>query len=180
MQLTRYKTKRLDLVASELEHINAELESLNQLGRLLEADIPSGWPPGEYDRGAQEFFRGKMIEGGEASAGWYGWYAIRSSEDKSKRTVVAAAGFYGPPTETGEVEIGYSVVDAFKNKGYATEIVESLVIIAFSNPDVKRILARATPHNPASQSVLKKAGFNQSALVDEEGNLIFEYIRKTY
>jgi len=69
-------TGRLLLVAATPDHLRAELESPSKLGFLLHADVPGDWPPGEYDRNAQEFFRGRMEQAEPSALGWYVWYAV--------------------------------------------------------------------------------------------------------
>ena len=49
------RTRRLQLVAMTLAHIEAELQGGLALGPLLGVAIPSSWPPGEYDRDAMQF-----------------------------------------------------------------------------------------------------------------------------
>ena len=50
------QTNRLDLTAATFDHIRAETESSERLAQLLETRVEPGWPPGEYDRDAQDFF----------------------------------------------------------------------------------------------------------------------------
>ncbi len=175
----KYSTERMDLVAADLPLLLAELESPDHLAALLNARVGPGWPPGEYDRGAQEFFRDRMMEGGESVIGWYGWYAVRRRmRDDQPAVVVGAAGFFGPPSESGEVEIGYSIVEAFRNQGFAGEIVGALTEIALTDPAVQLVVARTTPGNLASSAVLRRAGFIQvESGIDAEGNLRFELYR---
>jgi len=176
-QLRKFSTDRFDLIASTLDHLLAELDSSERLASMLKVEIGPGWPPGEYDRGAQEFFRDRIIEGREKVVGWYGWYAIRRANVGQSAAAVAAGGFFGPPTETGAVEIGYSVVESFQKQGYATEIVQALVGIAFSNPSVNSVAARTTLTNHPSISVLERVGFLRSDLTDNEGNVCYELSR---
>jgi [ribosomal protein S5]-alanine N-acetyltransferase len=176
-QARRYRTDRLDLVAWTLEHLLAELESPDRLAAMLGAQIGPDWPPGEYDRGAQEFFRDRLIEGGEQAAGWYGWYAILRAAGDHPAVVVAAGGYFGPPTETGDVEIGFSVVRSFRRQGYAGEIVHALVSMALADPRVRRVVARTTPLNHASVATLMREGFLQAGSADNEGNIRFEKAR---
>jgi len=63
----KLSTNRLELIAATLDHICAELEAPERLPFLLDAEVEPGWPPGEYDRGAQEFFRDRLKEGGVAA-----------------------------------------------------------------------------------------------------------------
>ncbi len=176
-QLRRYTTHRLDLIASTLDHLLAELESTERFAAVLGVEVGPGWPPGEYDRNAIEFFRDRLLEGGEEVVGWYGWYAVRRASVDLPAVLVAACGFFGPPEERGEVEIGYSVVASFRRQGYATEIVHALVDIAFSDPGVQRVVARTTQRNIASISTLKRAGFIQATAADGEGIIRFELAR---
>ena len=117
---------------------------------LLGAEVPPSWPPGEYDRYAIAYFRDRLMEGGEAVAIWYVWYAIRPATAGSPATLVACGGYFGPPSADGTVEIGYSVVPEWRRHGYATELVQALTTRAFAVPDVRRILAEAEVENVAS------------------------------
>ena len=94
------RTDRLQLVATTLQHICAELSDPNALATLLSAHVPDSWPPGEYDRDALEFFRSKLAEAPNA-VGWYGWYVISLGADGSRKSVVAGAGYLGPPSPDG-------------------------------------------------------------------------------
>ena len=55
--------------AATLDHLCAEIEAPAKLASMLGIDVPAGWPPGEYDRAAQEFFRDRMEELGPAGGG---------------------------------------------------------------------------------------------------------------
>jgi [ribosomal protein S5]-alanine N-acetyltransferase len=153
-------TPRLDLVATTLDHIEAELENPASLGALLGVAIPTGWPPGEYDRNALEFFRDRLSAGGPAHAGWFGWYAITRDSGGRRDSLVAGAGYLGPPAE-GSVEIGYSVIPEARGRGYATELVEALVTHAFEHPDVQSITAHTSDSNLPSTQVLLRCGFHR-------------------
>ena len=85
------RTECLELVPATLAHIEAEMEYSEKLGRLLGAEIPTSWPPGEYDRSAMEFFRARLSESGEA-VGWYGWYAIHRPVEGDGAVVIGAGG----------------------------------------------------------------------------------------
>jgi [ribosomal protein S5]-alanine N-acetyltransferase len=172
-QLIKYSTKRLDLIAADLELINAELNSINRFAEILSVNVDAGWPPGEYDRGAQEYFRDQFIKYGEEIIGWLGWYVIKRPEQSESAVLIAAAGFFGPPDDLGCVEIGYSVVPAYRGKGFAVEIVDALIEIARKDPRVKKIIARTNEDNIASQKVLENNGFIYKGKTEED-KLLFE------
>jgi ribosomal-protein-alanine N-acetyltransferase len=155
---TVIQTQRLQLVNATLRHFDAELESLEAISRLLGARVLGGWPPGEYDRQAIDFFRTCVIAHPE-SAEWYSWYAIERGPVNSEGILIGAAGYFGPPSKAGIVEIGYSIVPGFRGRGYASEIVEALVGRAFSYPSVSRIIAHVKPENGPSVRVLERCGF---------------------
>ena len=167
------KSNRLTLIASTLEHVRTELEAPEKLSGLLSAEVSKAWPTGEYDRAAMEFFRACFEAGGEAVEGWYGWYAVHDPDATSPRTLVGAAGYFGPADCDGTVEIGYSVLPEWQRRGFASEMVDSLVAHAFTFAGTKRVIAHTTAANPASIAVLARCGF-QAAGVGREGALRFE------
>ena len=168
------KTSRLDLVAATLEHVEAEFQSRAALGSLLGADVPPDWPPGEHDRAAQEFFRGRLAALGPSIVGWLTWYAVTRTPAGARGTLVAGAGFLGPPA-SGSVEIGYSVVPAARGRGYATEAVSALVAFAFEHAEVDEVVAHTSDDNPASSRVLLRCGFQRFGPGTEPGSV--EYRR---
>jgi RimJ/RimL family protein N-acetyltransferase len=167
------RTARLELVAATLDLVLAELSGRPVLSRLLRADVPDTWPPGEYDRDALEFFRARLAADPEA-AGWYGWYAIAVGGDGTGRSLVAAAGFLGPPDTDGMVEIGYSVLPEERGKGHAAEIVQALVDRACRASAVRFIVAHAADANPASAAVLRRCGFRRTGPGEGPGSSRYE------
>ncbi len=165
-------TERLDLVAASLAHVEAELAGEDALAALLGVSVPEGWPPGEYDRGALEYFRAQLQAGGPDAVGWYGWYAIARGADGARIGLVAAAGYLGPPRD-GVVEVGYSVVPHARRQGYATEIVSALVAHAFEEPAVREIIAHTSDENVASTRVLRACGFEAVGPGTEPGSIRF-------
>jgi [ribosomal protein S5]-alanine N-acetyltransferase len=173
-KLNILQSHRLTLIASTLTHIRTELDSPEQLASLLNAVVSPAWPTGEYDRDAMEFFRARLEEGGEAVEGWYGWYAVRRADAEGPRALVGGAGYFGPANEEGTLEVGYSVLPQWQRRGYASEMVGTLVERAFTFAHVKRIIAHTTEANPASIAVLLHCGFHAAGAGREPGTLRFE------
>lgn len=155
-------TRRLTLRAASTALLDAELAGREPLAMALHAAIPSDWPPGEYDRDAIEFFRRQVEDGGEVVVPWYSWYAILRATQLAPATLVAAGGYFGPPDQAGEVEIGYSVATAFRGQGIASELVAALVANGFASNMVTCIAAHTTDVNPASLGVLRTCGFSEA------------------
>ena len=170
----RLSTKRLDLVSATLEHISAELKSPEQLALILGAVVSPDWPPGQYDRSAQEYFRDRLQEDEQNNAGWYTWYAITREQPA---TVVGAGGYLGPPNDIGEVEIGFSVMPSWRRQGYATELVEALISNAFADGRVSKIIAHTTLQNHESRSVLFRTGFKRMDTTNDKDDIRFELKR---
>lgn len=173
----KLSTNRLELVAATLDHVYAELETVERLALLLKAHVEPGWPPGEYDRDAQVFFRDRLKEGGTSVIGWYCWYALRRGSPYQSPVLVGAGGYFGPPSEEGVVEIGFSILPRWQNLGYATELAELLIKNAFTDSRVQKVIAHATLMNLASCKVLQKCGFNYVCRDEESDNNLYAIIR---
>jgi RimJ/RimL family protein N-acetyltransferase len=172
-------TKRLHLIAMTLAHIEAELQGGQALGALLGVSIPSSWPPGEYDRDALEFFRGRLLAGGPSHLGWYSWYAIGCDAEGRREKLLAAAGYFGPPSD-GSVEVGYSVIPEARGRGYATEIVDALVGRAFEEPGVRVVIAHTVDSNVPSTRVLLRCGFRRVGPGQRPGTIGYLKVYEDY
>ncbi len=170
--MLRIDSPRLTLVAATLRHLEAELTGPLSLGALLGAEVSASWPPGEYDRNAQEYFQGRLAAASPADAGWFGWYAITAHEPFTSPTLVAAAGFLGPPDADGTAEIGYSVLPEVTGRGFATEAVRALGTWAIGN-GAARVIAHTTRANQASIAVLARCGFVEDGPGAEPGTFRF-------
>lgn len=109
-----------------------------------------------------------------AEVGWYvppwGLYVIIRSQDDQ---AIGGIGFHGPPTATGEVELGYEIAPAARGAGYATEAVRALAALALDHSDVRAVTARTAPSNAASQAVLLRAGFVPVPVPPADGMMHF-------
>ncbi len=70
--------------------------------------------------------------------------------------------FFQEPV-TGQAMIGYSMLPAFRGRGFATRAAQLLTLWAFAETGIARIIAGAMPSNVGSQRVLEKAGFHREA-----------------
>jgi ribosomal-protein-alanine N-acetyltransferase len=83
--------------------------------------------------------------------------------------LLGICGFKGRPGQSGSVEIGYSVLSQFRNKGYATEAASRLVDWAFGHANVHEVCAETLPHLRQSIRVLEKNGFTFTGQGSEQG-----------
>ena len=77
--------------------------------------------------------------------------------------VIGNAGFTGPPSAQGTVEIAYGIVPSYQGRGYATEAARALIAHAQADPRVRSLCAHTLPETNASTRVLQKCGFRRVA-----------------
>jgi ribosomal-protein-alanine N-acetyltransferase len=144
------------LVAATPMHLDAEDRGVDALCALLGLAAPSEWPPEHGGPQMRQWLR-DAIAAAPGTQGWWSWYVVaRVAGDD---TLVGIAGFKGPPDGSGTVEIGYSVIPAFRRRGYATAAVGLLVAHAFADGRVHEVAAETLPVLAPSQGVLRKCGF---------------------
>ena len=88
---------------------------------------------------------------------------------REERTLIGDLGFKGRPNDEGTVEIGYSVLPAYRRRGFAWEAVRALVDWGLAQQEVRRIVAECRVDNGPSIRVLEKAGLR---LAQTEGSLL--------
>ena len=156
------RTERFRLVSATAEMLRLELDNPAAFAARFNAKLPDDWPPGEYDRGAIQYFLEQTIAGGQSADGWCGWYLLRDTEERGESLLVGCAGYLGPPDEAGRVEIGYSICEQWRGQGVAKEIVAALVENA-ARRGAQTAQAHADPENAASIAVLLACGFRPAA-----------------
>jgi [ribosomal protein S5]-alanine N-acetyltransferase len=169
-------TTRLKLVPASLAHVRAEIADHERFAQMLQATVPADWPP-ESAADALPLFLG-WLEAAPEQAGWFGWYALLLESGAKPPTLVGGGGFLGPPVH-GEVQIGYSMLPQFQQRGIATEMVAGLVGWALDHPEVTHIVAETEWENPASVQVLRKIGFTSVGTTNTAGGMRFELRRAT-
>jgi [ribosomal protein S5]-alanine N-acetyltransferase len=174
MNGTILKTDRLELVGSTAEMLRAEGDDRARFAELLGARVPADWPPELYDDDARLWTLDK-VETQPQHEGWWTYYVIHLGE--GGREVAGLAGYKGPPTDDGTVEVGYAVMPAHRRRGYATEAVAALVERAFADPRVTRVIAETLPELAPSIGVLEKSGFAFIGEGSEEGVIRYELPR---
>lgn len=70
--------------------------------------------------------------------------------------------------------IGYSLLDQFHGKGYATEALQGFLDWVKREPTLRRVVADTFPNLTASIRVLEKSGFVRCGAGSEEGSIRFE------
>jgi [ribosomal protein S5]-alanine N-acetyltransferase len=141
------------------------------LARVLadpEADVPDSrsWAQGYPLPGTRVAARNLVRQAeatGDGGNGQWGMFQIILRETGE---VIGDIGFHGPPDEAGTVEIGYGIVGQYRGSGLAGESAVAICGLAWSRPEVTRIIARTEKGNAASAGVLRHAGFREDGVAN--------------
>lgn len=169
-------TEHLELIPSTRQILECDLGDRAGLARHLSAAIPEAWPPPLMDENViREFIRMGSDTTGPVFAAWY-WVLC---DPPGGRVLIGNGGILGAESAPDTVVLGYSVLDAYQNRGYATEAVRALIPAFFSLPGIRRIIATTYPDLGASIRVLEKNGFIRTDRVPagtgaEEGTVCYE------
>lgn len=142
------RTERLRLVPCPRQWQPEELES------ALHVRVPREWPLLDLREILPDYV--EQLARDEQLAGWGPWLMIDPGN-----TVVGDLGFTGRPDHDGDVEIGYSVLPAYRGHRYASEAVVALVAWALEQPRVSSVEAACAHDNTPSIRVLERAGFTR-------------------
>jgi len=107
------------------------------------------------------------------AVGWTAWYILLLG-GSGEKTLIGAVGACGLPDDDGTIVIGYSLLDQFHGKGYATEALRGFLDWAKPDPRLRRVVADTYPHLAASIRVLEKCGFVRCGPGAEEGAIRYE------
>jgi len=171
-------TERLALVPATPELTRAALAGVPELAAGLGAAVPSTWPPEYLDAASLEYTLDRLAEGPE-QAGWWLHFVVFSG-DAASRTLIGSAGYKGPPSADGTVEVGYGIVSDRRRRGFASEATRGLLARAFAVPSVTRAIAETLPELAPSIGVLAKCGFHLIDGGSEPGVIRFEVTRAEY
>ena len=171
------ETVRLRLVPGDATLLRAEDKDPIALSMKLAAELPENWPPETMRPVHFQFLQ--QLEQVPEQFGWLTWYwLLKRSPDPA--LLIGCGGFKGPPRQDGRVEIGYSVLPANQNRGYATEAAGALIDWAFSHPEATRILAETEVENRSSIRVLEKLNFMNLGATSSPKTLLFELQRNQH
>jgi [ribosomal protein S5]-alanine N-acetyltransferase len=156
MSTTHIQTKSLKLVPHTLEEVHAMIEAMTPSEKV---ELSADW-------------LARLHASTSADPWTHGFSLVKREGD----IVVGNAGFKGPPTADGVVEIAYGVIPEYQGKGYATEAAEALTSYAFSCGPVRMVRAHTRPEPNASTRILTKCGFQHvGEVIDPEDGLVWRW-----
>jgi [ribosomal protein S5]-alanine N-acetyltransferase len=174
------RSARLDLVSLSPPTIEAMLAGrLDEAERQLGFRLPDGFP-GDDLEGILRLRLGQMQQDPDSRK-----WLVRALVLRESGTMVGHAGFHGPPGTTGlddpaKAEIGYSVFEPFRGRGYATEAAVALMDWA-AGEGIHQFVFSIGPWNEPSLAIARKLGFVQTGEHwDEKDGLehVFELDRR--
>jgi RimJ/RimL family protein N-acetyltransferase len=156
-------TERLQLLPMTVEHVEAVmLERRDELARMLDAQIPAGWPGRDVVARAYSSIERIRHDPGVL---WGDRLVIALD---GPRRVVGSVVFFGAPDRDGSIEIAYGIEPGSQRRGYAVEATRACVAWAFEQPEVHEITATTPPFHHASIRVLERLGMKRSGTRDHE------------
>ena len=169
---------RLELIPATLEICEAEARGPEAVGLALRVRVPASWPPPVLEPDDVERLR-RQLETDPRGSGWTLHYLVlREAAGDGRRDLVGVAGYAGPPSSDGAIEIGYAIAEEHQRRGYATEAVQALIDRAFAEPSVVVVIATTYASLAPSIGVLTKTGFAQVSSDLETGLLRYECRRE--
>ena len=172
----RLLTARLELIAATLPLVEAETAGAAHLGNLLQAEVEA-WPPPLNDEHSLRWTFEKLQANPDA-AGFFAWYVVLLQG--ANRRLVGIAGMTGPPDQSGTIEIGYSVVEAFQKQGIGTEATRTLIRWAFEQPGVQMVTAQTLPDLGPSIKVMERCGMIFLGVGSEPGTIRYGLTREQF
>lgn len=167
-------TERLELIPATVDLCKAEARGPDAVGRALGVHVPASWPPPVFEPDDVERIRRRLERDPGAHAWTLHYVVLREPVADDRRELVGIAGYAGPPSSEGAVEVGYAIAEEHQGRGYATEAVKALVAGAFANPGVVVVTATTYESLAPSIRVLRKTGFTHAGSDPDTGVLRYE------
>jgi [ribosomal protein S5]-alanine N-acetyltransferase len=173
LNLSDIVTQRLRLVTITLELMHAERASYASLSHLLDAEVPSLWPPEHWEPHVFVFMEKQYVQSPQ-TLGWNRYVVLR---DENPVLIGTMGGF--PRSET-EAEVGYSILEPWRRRGLATEGLMALMIKLFEVERLQSISAQTFPVLTPSVRVLEKCGFQLNGAGEEAGAVRYRLERPRF
>lgn len=165
------ETDRMLLMALERELLNLCISDPQRLAKELGVTLD----PEVFSEESRQAITIKSTRMLLVDQNLYPWYTYFLLVRKIDRCVMGVCGFKGAPTPYGSVELGYAIHADYRNQGFMTEAVKTLVHWAFQHHECSRVTAETLKENFSSQHVLQKSGLE----LDRSGeNMLYWKIDK--
>ncbi len=158
MNPRRLATGRLVLVSATSQHLLVEQRDAEQLGRLLAAQIPAGWPADGCDAKTLQRMH-QSLSAAPADLVWRRRYIVLKSRAPVRPQLVGHVRLAGPP-KFGTVHVAeLSLVDEHRGQGIEREALGAIVDWVMEQDGVERITADQPEDAGASLGVWSDLSF---------------------
>ncbi|WP_088838907.1 MULTISPECIES: GNAT family N-acetyltransferase [unclassified Listeria] len=154
------ETRRLLLIEYTFEMIEATIKGISELEKVTGYDVSEEWPGIDFF-----FYLPYVLENVKNKPEMTKWTKLVVLKEEG--IVIGEIGGQGNPDETGEIELGYSIVESYQGHGYMKEALAEMVLWLVAQKKITRIFARSFEHNLASIHVLQGTGFKYREGHDE-------------
>ncbi|MBI1351409.1 MAG: GNAT family N-acetyltransferase [Actinomycetales bacterium] len=86
-------------------------------------------------------------------------YLLRMAVLRQEAIIVGSCGFHMLPDDDGMIEIGLGVVEAYRGRGLAQEMLHGMWRWVIDQPGVRTLRYTVSPDNAPSQAIIRKLGF---------------------
>lgn len=91
------------------------------------------------------------------SGGWL----LRAITRREDRRMVGLINFHGPPDDLGRAELGYTIFEDFRRRGYATEAANAMMSWAQATHGIDTFMVSVSPENEPSLLMAATLGFRR-------------------
>ena len=162
-------SENLTLICGTREILGEALKGDDYLAAILQAKVPKKWT--EFGMVVIGYAL-DIISENPLEDKWWTWLPIH----KKDKILIGSCGYKGSP-EDGMVEIGYEIIESYRENGYGTEIAQVLIKNAFDYPEVSMVQAHTLAEENASTRILTKCGLKWvEEIEDEEDGWIWRWI----
>jgi RimJ/RimL family protein N-acetyltransferase len=135
---------------------------MDEAAALLHVVLPVNWLE-EHAR----YWTEKRVEQ-MANAPEVAPWLMRAMVRRDDRRMVGYINFHGAPNDEGQAELGYTVFEDQRRRGYATEATLAMMGWAREEHGVRRFLLSISPSNQPSLGLAAKLGFQKiGSQIDE-------------
>jgi [ribosomal protein S5]-alanine N-acetyltransferase len=130
----------------------------------MNANVPIEWPPQLYDEAAIRWtlaVTAKLT----ADSVWRSYYVVLRAPTP---IVIGVCSYKGAPDAASSVEVGYSILLDYQRQGFASEALQQLIALAFTNGALQ-VSAQTLPDLIASRRVMEKCGMSYQGVGSEAG-----------
>lgn len=95
-------------------------------------------------------------------------YLLRVAVERAEGIIVGGAGFHAMPDANGAIEIGYSIVEGLRRRGYGTEVLHGMWAWVIAQPGVRTLRYSVGVDNVPSQHIVRSLGFTHIGVQQDE------------